>query len=408
MSIFKLNNTIMNSAWGCEKSMTELFGYENSHNKPMAELWMGAHPKAPSLIQSEGETIALDAYIASKPDTVLGTSCAERFHNRLPYLFKVLSAKSPLSIQSHPNKQQAEDGWARENLLDIPLDAAHRNYKDDNHKPELVFSITEYHALNGFREFDVIISLFERIESDLIRPLLTEFKNQQQSAGLKQFYQSILTHPDKTKFVAEVLEGCAQQLNNELLSEEALNAYQLVISLNDYYPNDIGITSAFILNYIILAPNEAMYLKAGTPHAYLKGTGLELMANSDNVLRGGLTPKHIDVPELMSTTVFEATPLAELKLKPRLARNNQEHIYVTPAIDFQFSILEVTEAGGTIEVNSAEILFVVEGKLTLKGATENERESLLEKGDSYFVSAQCKQYVVQGNAKIARAITPSA
>ncbi|WP_298942636.1 mannose-6-phosphate isomerase, class I [uncultured Psychromonas sp.] len=402
MSIFKLDNTIMNSAWGCEKSMTELFGYENPQNKPMAELWMGAHPKASSLIDSEDGTIALNEYIAAAPQSVLGVSCAERFQNRLPFLFKVLSAKSPLSIQSHPNKQQAEEGWERENALNIPLNAAHRNYKDDNHKPELVFSITEYHALNGFREFDVIIRLFDSVAGDCLSPLLTEFKKNIQPEGLKQFYQSLLTYSDKSKLVAEVLQACKQQLNHQGLLKEDLSAYQLLLSLNDYYPNDIGIISALILNYVVLAPGEAMYLKAGTPHAYLKGTGLELMANSDNVLRGGLTPKHIDIPELMRTTVFEAIPFEELKLTPTLTGNHQEHIYITPANDFQFSILVLDEAETKIEVNSAEILFVVEGELTIKVLTESTKAKTFTKGESCFVSAECKQYIVKGNAQIAR------
>jgi len=406
MNIFRLKNAVMNNEWGCEKSMTDLFGYANPDNKPMAELWMGAHPKASSMLITEEGVISLEQYIANNPEIVLGKSSAKRFRNRLPFLFKVLSAKSPLSIQSHPNKKQAEEGWKKECCLEIPLDAAHRNYKDDNHKPELLYAITPFEALNGFREFKNVISLFEKIVGDVSRPLLLAFKQKTNSDGLKKFYHQILTHEKKVEFIAEVLEGSKKQLVDERLLDHERQAYALLVSLNECYPNDIGIVSALILNYVLLRPGEAMFLRAGTPHAYLKGTALELMANSDNVLRGGLTPKHVDIPELLSTTVFEESPSGLLKILPEKSASDTEVIYKTPVDDFQFSILILENNQIERDVDFAEILFVVSGEVTVIELRQPLTEKRLETGGSCFISAACTTYIVKGNGKVARAITP--
>lgn len=405
MTISVLDNPVLHNDWGCSTSMVDLYGYANPEQKPMAELWMGAHPKAPSTIFGNAEqvTIDLNRYIEDSPSLVLGEVCASKFANRLPFLFKVLSADSPLSIQSHPNKQQAEEGWQRENQAGIPLNAPHRNYKDDNHKPELVYAITEFHALNGFRDYQQTIALFNEIKGEDLSPIIELLIQSPDSEGLNRFYHSLMTHPSPEKLVHEALTAVRELVNQHPADYTHQSIWNLALQLNEKYPGDIGVLSPFLINYVILQPGEAMFLTAGTLHAYLKGTALELMANSDNVLRGGLTPKHIDIPELFSTTVFEPKAFNNLKLSPQSVDQNEE-VFLTSADDFQFSVIALTEQPYSVHIKTAEILFVLEGSVTI--SNELGEVHTLTKGQSAFISAQCLVYQLSGAGKLARATTP--
>lgn len=405
MTISVLDNPIINNDWGCTNSMVDLYGYANPEQKPMAELWMGAHPKAPSSIITEtnSESVELNRYIEANPAAVLGTVCAGKFANQLPFLFKVLSADSPLSIQSHPNKQQAEEGWQRENLAGIPLNAPNRNYKDDNHKPELVYAITEFHALNGFRDYQHTIALFNEIKGDHLSPIIDVLIQSPDSEGLRGFYHALMTHPAPTTLVDEALTAIHSLITQHPADYAHQPIWNLALQLNEKYPGDIGVLSPFLINYVVLQPGEAMFLTAGTLHAYLKGTALELMANSDNVLRGGLTPKHIDIPELFSTTVFEPKSFNHLKLSPQFDEH-AEHTFLTSAEDFQFSVITLSGQKHSVHINTAEILFVLEGTVTV--SNEQGEEQTLSKGQSAFIAAPCLAYELSGQGKVARATTP--
>lgn len=405
MTVYVLENPIINNEWGCSKSMVELYGYSNPQNKPLAELWMGAHPKATSsVVLTNNDSKPLNEWIARNPTNILGQVCAAKFSNKLSFLFKVLSADSPLSIQSHPNKLQALAGWEKENAEKIPLTAAHRNYKDDNHKPELVYAITEFHALNGFREYSQIVKLFNLVKGANLSPIINTFVSVFTSQGLKQFYQALMTHPAPAELVNEVINNIKKRLKANIDPMPLKTLWQLIININNKYPGDIGVLSPLLINYIVLQPGEAMFLDAGTLHAYLKGTSLELMANSDNVLRGGLTPKHVDVKELLHTTVFEPKKQSDLKLNATKLNKN-EHSYSTNVDDFKLNIIVLSNTAHKVDsVRSAEILFVAEGNIQVLAS--NGCQVALKAGESCLISAENSSYQLKGTGKVARAYTP--
>jgi len=295
-----LENTIQEYAWGSYTAIPELLGNDSPANTPQAELWMGAHPKAPSRVKCNGKWISLLELIDSNSQDILGKKVAQRFKNRLPYLFKVLAAAKPLSIQAHPSIDQACRGFDRENRLGIPLDAPNRNYKDDNHKPECICALTSFWALNGFRKASDMISLMGKICPSGLKKDFDMFRQQPNSRGLKKFFKAmmIMDQTPQHQVISDVVKNA-----DRLKDKNA--AYQWIIDLHEEYPSDIGILSPIILNLICLEPGQAMFLPSGTLHAYLDGVGIELMANSDNVLRGGLTPKHVDVKELLNVLNFE-------------------------------------------------------------------------------------------------------
>uniref|UniRef100_UPI00344B0485 mannose-6-phosphate isomerase n=1 Tax=Salmonella enterica TaxID=28901 RepID=UPI00344B0485 len=287
----KLINSVQNYAWGSKTALTELYGIANPQQQPMAELWMGAHPKSSSRITTaNGETVSLRDAIEKNKTAMLGEAVANRF-GELPFLFKVLCAAQPLSIQVHPNKRNSEIGFAKENAAGIPMDAAERNYKDPNHKPELVFALTPFLAMNAFREFSDIVSLLQPIAG--AHSAIAHFLQAPNAERLSQLFASLLNMQGEEKSRALAVLKAA-------LNSQQGEPWQTIRVISEYYPDDSGLFSPLLLNVVKLNPGEAMFLFAETPHAYLQGVALEVMANSDNVLRAGLTPKYIDIPELVA------------------------------------------------------------------------------------------------------------
>lgn len=282
----KLINSVQNYAWGSKTALTELYGIANPQQQPMAELWMGAHPKSSSRITTaNGETVSLRDAIEKNKTAMLGEAVANRF-GELPFLFKVLCAAQPLSIQVHPNKRNSEIGFAKENAAGIPMDAAERNYKDPNHKPELVFALTPFLAMNAFREFSDIVSLLQPIAG--AHSAIAHFLQAPNAERLSQLFASLLNMQGEEKSRALAVLKAA-------LNSQQGEPWQTIRVISEYYPDDSGLFSPLLLNVVKLNPGEAMFLFAETPHAYLQGVALEVMANSDNVLRAGLTPKYIDI-----------------------------------------------------------------------------------------------------------------
>ncbi|WP_252179240.1 mannose-6-phosphate isomerase, class I [Endozoicomonas sp. 4G] len=388
MAIFPLENPVQHYDWGSLNAMSELFGMANESGQPVAELWMGAHPKAPSIVLAD-DPVALNVLVDGQA-AHLGQGSLAKFGQTLPFLFKVLAAARPLSIQSHPNKQQALAGFTNENHLGVPLDAFHRNYRDDNHKPELVYALTPFRAMNGFRPLAEMLALFKMVE---LKPL-AEALCWLEEGNLKAFYEHLmnLKGAEKEGLVTEAL-SFAETSDHP--------AWQEVCRLNQFYPGDIGVLSPLLLNVIELTPGQAMFLKAGTLHAYLEGTALEIMACSDNVLRGGLTNKHVDVPELLKTIEFDTIALADLCLKPEQEENGETR-FVAPVDDFLFSIIEPERACEPFEVRSAEILFCVEGRQAIRAG---EQSIELTPGRACFVSAMTESYQLEGSGRLARAMS---
>lgn len=370
----RLDNVIQRYAWGSQTAIPSLLG-RDPDGQPQAELWLGAHPSAPSRVRG-GET--LEQVIAQSPERLLGEASVQRFGPRLPFLLKVLAAGQPLSLQAHPSLAQAQAGFAREEASGLPRDAPNRNYRDANHKPEIICALTDFHALCGFRRVADSVRLFKDLGLDTA--LL-------EGAGLRAYFQHVMTLPKEAQgaLVDQLVAGAREPVRK--FEAEC----QLALRLAALYPRDIGIVGALLLNLVRLAPGEALYLDAGNLHAYLEGTGVELMANSDNVLRGGLTPKHVDVPELLSVLDFVDGPAKVLWPGARA-----EAVYVTPAPDFRLSRVTVEGQPVALPARGAQLLLVVEGEVVMKG-------ELLKRGDSVFLGADEGEVSLTGTGLVFRA-----
>ncbi len=399
VSISLLKNTIQEYAWGSIRAIPDLLGQKNPENQPQAELWMGAHPKAPSLAYHNGQWISLQQLIAQDPENILGKKVAKQFNNRLPFLFKLLAAAQPLSIQAHPNSQQALSGFQRENAQKIPLDAANRNYRDDNHKPECICALTQFWALSRFRKIPKILRYLQQLNLKQLDDLLTDFKRQPTTQGLQQFYTSLLSlKQDQQKRVVDEALQNARHMGAEHPE------FEWLLKLADHYPEDIGVLSPIFLNLICLEPGQALYLDAGELHAYLEGLGIELMANSDNVLRGGLTPKHVDVPELLRVLNFEDRDIT--LLSPETSVEN-ELIYPCPTAEFVLSSITLKSNGvyQSPRQRNVEIIICTEGHLTIADR-DLQKEISLPRGASAIVPASVKRYSLKGEGTCYKAGVP--
>ncbi|MCK2083245.1 mannose-6-phosphate isomerase, class I [Aeromonas sp. 3925] len=388
-SFLLMQNPIQGYDWGSHDALTTLFGIPNPAGKPQAELWMGAHPNGCSEVTLAGNVQRLSTLIERAPAAVLGDATVARFGS-LPFLFKVLCAEKALSIQVHPSKAQAEAGFAKEEAAGIDPKATNRNYKDPNHKPELVFALTPYQAMNGFRAIPAILALFDRMGLPALAELTEALRQSQDEAGLQHFFHQLLVLEGtrKDEALAGLLAYAAQHQDEE--------TFALITSLAAQYPGDVGLFSPLLLNVVTLQPGQAMYLDACTPHAYVRGTGLEIMANSDNVLRAGLTPKYIDVAELLDCTRCLPKPDDQILLAPHLDGAVQH--FEVPVPDFTFSVYPAGEHALTTA--SAEILFAIDGPVTLQ---QGEQSLRLEKGQSAFVPAATGHYRLLAEGRVARA-----
>ncbi len=364
-------------------------------------MWMGAHPKAPSTVKTKHGDESLMDLIKQQPHDILGKETASVFENRLPYLFKVLAIEEPLSIQVHPNREQAKKGFARENHLGIPMDAAERNYRDDSHKPECICALTHFWALNGFRDRSTIIRRLRETCSNTLDKGIRELEEHADSQGLKRFLDILLNLEEND--IEKILDRAVPYAEARRSRDPA---FDWMVRLHNTYPGDIGVLFPLILNLVCLNPGQAMYLPAGQMHAYLKGVGIELMANSDNVLRGGLTPKHVDVPELLRILNFEVQPIEIITPEKRNACQN---VYPTPAGEFELSSIE-TRARRiyTSDRNrSAEILLVTSGGVEV--SCDDDSEPLkLKQGMSAIVPAAVVFYRISGEGTVHKAGVPLA
>ena len=400
LAVERLNNPIQKYAWGSLTAIPALLG-RPSDGIPQAELWLGAHPVAPSRL-SNGTS--LEELIAKAPERLLGSASFTKFGPTLPFLFKVLAAGQPLSLQAHPSLAQAREGFAREERWGLSRSAPNRNYRDANHKPEILCALSEFTALCGFRRAADSVRLLRGLGLDT---------TQLERDGLRAYFQKVMTLPQEEQAVLVDWLVDAAERPVRGFEEEC----RLVVELGRLYPQDIGILGALLLNLVTLQPGEALYLDAGNLHSYVEGTGVELMANSDNVLRGGLTPKHVDVPELLWVLNFEEGP-------PRVLRpsGEAEAVYETPAPDFRLARIEVKGNTVTLPSRGAQVLLVVEGGVTVKQVGEDFEEtrgrieakaleklerppnsSFLRKGESVFIGADEGTVEISGRGIVFRA-----
>ncbi|GGG75967.1 mannose-6-phosphate isomerase, class I [Corynebacterium pelargi] len=354
---------------------------EEASTKPLAELWYGAHPAAPAT----AEDIRLDQVIADDPEATLGATVAQRYERTLPFLLKLLAADQPLSLQAHPSLEQAREGFARENAQGIDIHAHERNYRDDNHKPELLVALSEFHAMAGFRPLDKTRELFAALEcEELDHYALLISEEGEEENNLRALFTTWITIPSAAR--AELIDAvvtAAQQARDHVEPWMQL-VLDHVIDLQQRHPGDIGVLGALLLNHLCLKPGEAIYLDAGNLHAYISGLGVEIMANSDNVLRGGLTPKYVDIPELVHVLRFDT--LADPVVEPVDGR------YKVPSEEFALRKLQID---GTYELEHAGPAIVLCTKGSVRAA-----EITLEPTEALWVDAQDAQVRLEGEAEV--------
>lgn len=391
MALYMLKNRIQDYKWGSVDLMTGFFGIANDSKKPQAEMWMGAHPGASSMIDISGKTANLDIIIKKNPEHFLGRETSEKFSSRLPFLFKILAAGNPLSIQAHPDRQQAVLGFKRENSLGIPVDDPKRNYKDDNHKPEIICAVSEFHALRGFRNGKSIISDIGSINNDILNDIAG---NLLQENGYRLFFKQLMTLNDNDR--KSVLKDTA-----EWASAENNPVRGWVKKLLKIYPDDIAVLSPVYLNLVILNSGDAMFLEAGELHAYLSGIGIELMANSDNVLRGGLTVKNVDLDELDCILKYN-------ECNPEILKSNSEndscYYFDTKADEFRLSRINLEKK---IEIEKAcgpHIIICQDGFADI---FQGDDSVFLSKGDSVFISPSDDSIIISGEGVFYAADIPS-
>lgn len=373
-SLYKLRGVVQHYSWGGKQFIPELTGIENKEQKPFAEYWLGAHPKAPAQLVN-GEETSFHEIIQASPQAVLGSRVQEEF-GTLPYLFKILDVQQMLSIQVHPSIESAVKGYASENEKGIPVTAPHRNYKDENHKPELMAALSDFWLLHGFKPAEDLLNVFEAV------PELSFLRSEFEQNGYKGLYETVMMLPQEKvdKALAPLMEKVVEQYERGALpkTDPHFWAARAVLTFCKDGHYDRGIFSIYFFNLLHLKKGEGIYQPAGLPHAYLEGQNVEVMANSDNVLRAGLTDKHIDVPELMKHVKFEPT-IPEIIP----AREDEEQIYRTPAAEFELTKLNFA-AAAFLATESATIFFVYEGKIVVSTA---DTTLLLKRGEAALVIA---------------------
>ncbi|MFF4450938.1 mannose-6-phosphate isomerase, class I [Streptomyces sp. NPDC001502] len=364
----RLTNTIRPYAWGSTTAIPTLLGVEPT-GEPQAEMWMGAHPSAPSRIDRGAGERALSDVIAADPEGELGAATVAKFGPRLPFLFKILAAGAPLSLQVHPDLLQARAGFEDEERRGVPIDADHRNYKDPNHKPEMICALTAFDGLCGFRPPLEAADLLAGLDVDSLKPYVDLLRAHPEEAALREMLTAVLT-ADRAEMAHTVHEVAAAVTHLG-------GRYTPYATLVHHFPGDPGVIAAMLLNHVRLQPGEAMFLGAGVPHAYIDGLGVELLANSDNVLRAGLTPKHVDVPELLKIAKFE--PGDPNLLRPE---GDGEEVYETPIDEFRLSRFLLAPGGASrvLPHDTPQILLCTAG-------SPQAGELALTPGESVFVPA---------------------
>lgn len=383
--IYRLKGTVQHYPWGGFQFIPGLLGIDNPANRPFAEYWLGTHPSASSSLILEEGTIPLDKLLAAQPE-LLGEKVFERFHD-LPFLFKVLDVREMLSIQVHPTKAEAEKGFDEEEAKGIDINAPNRNYKDRNHKPEVMIALGDFWLLHGFKPSNEIQSTLRSIPQ--FRSLSVVFEK----GGHKGLYSYVMELP-RHEVDAIMLPLIQQELKQHGVAATDKKSPGYWVSR--YYRNrelkniDRGTFAIYFLNIVHLQRGEAIFQAAGVPHAYLEGQNIELMSNSDNVLRGGLTNKHVDVPELIKHTRFEAVEPAVL----RGVKHNDETRFAFPVDDFMLASIDLQKDERHCHTSqSAEIILCMEGEGNISSSNSIE----LRRGDACIVFAGNSYTITTGS-----------
>jgi len=394
--LYRIKGVVQHYDWGGNSLLPALLNIQDPGNKPYAEFWLGAHEKASSLIIAENKEEKLYEFISENPAAILGNRVKDKF-GRLPYLLKLLDVKNMLSIQVHPDKKGAEIGFAAEEQAGIPLNAPHRNYKDDNHKPEIMAALSDFWLLHGFKPAQKAGELLKDQSLKPLHPVIQDYIQDIRLAysgimNMKEEESDRILRPLLDVIIPLYHEGKLEKSNPSYWAAKA------ALTFNKGKDIDKGIYSIYLLNLVNVKPGEGIYQGPGILHAYLEGQNVELMANSDNVLRGGLTSKHIDVPELMKHVKFEP-------VEPKIIAGPDkqgEYIYDSPAEDFQLSLIQKETA---LHTSSADILLVYSGNAMI--TTEKKSENIFP-GEAVFIPSGRKIKIEPGKGgMIFRASVPN-
>ncbi len=396
----RISGQLQHYAWGHPTAIAELRGVEPS-GRPEAEYWFGAHPRSPSTLIDAADPdstrgVTLDAAIAGDPDYWLGPSVRDRF-GELPFLLKILAADQPLSIQAHPDQARARAGFEREERAGIDRDAFKRSYRDPNHKPELICALSRFEAKCGLRELDDTRRLISLFADPLLQPLRDRLgENVEPSEVLASVVSWLLKLDERTAttLVDAVVAGADGLLDSPEPASEVerfRSELEWTIRINDHHPGDVGVVVALLLNHVVLEPGQALFLGAGVLHAYLSGVGVELMANSDNVLRGGLTPKHIDVHELLAVASFEPFRSSIQTM------TDPVHRFEVPVPEFRLTGYRFASGAEThrCAVSGPEIVLVGSGSAVLRADTTDDTELRLAGGEAAIVPAATEHYQLE-------------
>lgn len=381
-----LQGAVRSYVWGSRTVIAELLDDPVPAPHPQAELWFGAHPSDPSQVLEEGGRSLLDI-VRDDPDRHLGADCQRRWGDRLPFLLKVLAAEEPLSLQAHPSQEHAREGFAREEVLGIPLGASQRNYPDPYHKPELLCALTEFHALAGFRDAAHTVELLDLLATPGFAPYRELLAAQPDADGLRSLFTTLITLPQQTveALLPPVLERCVDVVRDH---GPFTVVCRNLLELAGAHPNDVGVLAAALLNHVVLAPGEALYVPPGHLHTYLRGSGVEVMSSSDNVLRGGLTAKHVDVPELVRVLDFTDGACTVTGGDPGGA---QETVYRVPVGEFALTRLDWEPGEATPaelkRSGSPEILLCTAGRVELRPTAGGTGSAALTRGLACWIPA---------------------
>lgn len=398
--MFTIGHVAQAYAWGSRDAIHGLLGLPAGD--VVAEAWYGAHPAAPSPVLGGGSALTrLDEVLAADPVAMIGTDVIARFGEGLPYLMKIIAADSPLSLQVHPNVARAVAGFEAEEAAGIPIDAPHRSYRDRNHKPELVFALTTFDALSGFRAPRRAAELLVGLDAPLAKDLHAQLAQHPSAEGIRRVFTALLdpaSRPD-AEAVEQVADACRRRLE---LGSPSPRADRTVVQLAQAYPGDPGVVTSLLLNPVTLQPGEAMFVPAGGVHAYLKGVGIEVMASSDNVLRAGLTPKHIDVPELLRNVDYVAAP--PIRIAPETFYGSTR-VFYAPVDDFELSVTDIVDDGEhPLPGRGPRVLLCLEGAVRVVPETGEVLE--LAAGRAAFVPPCDGALRVSGRGRLIQADVP--
>ena len=394
--MFRISEATQPYRWGSASTLQRLFG---APGDVLAEAWFGTHQAAPSRVVHDAGT--LDALVAAAPEAALGPDVVARFGPQLPYLLKVLAAEHPLSLQVHPHVDRARAGYDEEDAAGVPLDAPHRNYRDRNHKPELVFALTQFEAICGFRAPRRAAELFAGLDAPLAKQLHGLLVERPTSEGIRAAFTHLLdpTTRPRPDEVAEVARAAAERL---AAGSPSPRADRTVALLHDEYPGDPGVVTSLLLNPVTLQPGDAMFVPAGGVHAYLHGVAVEIMASSDNVLRAGLTPKHVDVPELLRNVDYVAAP--PIRIAPEVFHGATK-VFYAPVDDFELSVTDLADdAEHPLPGRGPRILLCLDGEVHV--ATSDDGALALGRGQAAFVPAADGRLTVRGTGRLVQADVP--